>query len=239
VLYTSISPYYDRLFPVKPAVIDFIGRYVTHRTDVLDVGCGTGALAHALSDQCKSITGIDISPDMIQAGRKKYPGTVLLQTDIDGLEDRRFDVIYSTGNTVSYFNRFLLKDLAQKTVNRLTPDGLWIYQTVNWDYLLKKSSYRFPDITLDDLVFQRTYVFHGDEETDFHLDIRFSDGSVFHETHRLFRLPLTVHIDLHSRVGFDLSESFSSWDRTPWTGDRPGATILVFCNRKHKKFLFR
>lgn len=176
---------------------------------------------------------------MIQAGRKKYPGAVLLQTDIDGLGDRRFDVICSTGNTVSYFNRVLLKDLAQKTVNRLKPDGLWIYQTVNWDYLLKKSFYKFPDITLADLVFKRTYIFQRDEETDFHLEIRFTNGSVCHEAHRLYRLPLTVHIDLHSRAGFDLTESFSLWDRMPWTPDQPGATILVFCNRKHKKFLFR
>lgn len=38
---------------------------------VLDVGCGTGKYALAISPHCRHITGVDLSPQMIEIARKK------------------------------------------------------------------------------------------------------------------------------------------------------------------------
>jgi SAM-dependent methyltransferase len=41
---------------------------------VLDLGCGTGDLAHEIAGRGATVLGMDISPGMIEAARKKYPG---------------------------------------------------------------------------------------------------------------------------------------------------------------------
>nr|WP_246583111.1 class I SAM-dependent methyltransferase [Clostridium simiarum] len=38
---------------------------------VLDVGCGTGSYALALSDRCKKVIGVDLSPRMIEIAKEK------------------------------------------------------------------------------------------------------------------------------------------------------------------------
>lgn len=49
-----------------------IREFISHHKDVLDIGCGTGSLAVSLSDKCKSIKGIDISPRMINYAQKHH-----------------------------------------------------------------------------------------------------------------------------------------------------------------------
>lgn len=40
---------------------------------IVDVGCGTGDLAHELSKQDVHVIGIDASPNMIATAKEKYP----------------------------------------------------------------------------------------------------------------------------------------------------------------------
>ena len=41
---------------------------------ILDLGCGTGTLTHALLEKSASVTGLDSSPEMIATARRFYPG---------------------------------------------------------------------------------------------------------------------------------------------------------------------
>ena len=44
--YTSIHHYYDAIFPLQTAQIDFIKQYIQEgNASILDVGCATGNLA--------------------------------------------------------------------------------------------------------------------------------------------------------------------------------------------------
>ena len=49
-----------------------IREFISDHKDVLDIGCGTGSLAVSLSDKCKSVKGIDISPRMINYAQKHH-----------------------------------------------------------------------------------------------------------------------------------------------------------------------
>jgi len=51
---------------------------------LLDVGCGFGDLAAWLAHQGRSVdyTGIDISPELLDEGRRQYPGLRLIETDL-------------------------------------------------------------------------------------------------------------------------------------------------------------
>ncbi|HEV7565351.1 MAG TPA: glycosyltransferase [Microbacteriaceae bacterium] len=66
--------------------------------EVLDVGCGTGALVPALTG-ASSITGIDAEPEMIRAANRLYPGHRWLQADASAIPFAAdtFDTIVSLG----------------------------------------------------------------------------------------------------------------------------------------------
>lgn len=68
---------------------------------VLDVGCGFGDLARYLAHQGLEFdyTGIDLSPDLIQAGRGHDPRLTLLEGDIFDLpaEPERYDYVLLSG----------------------------------------------------------------------------------------------------------------------------------------------
>src|SRR3989344_5175303 len=70
----SFSPLHRNTFVVAryQLVRDLLKGHLAN-TSVLDVGCGTGTLAHYLSQQKARITGIDTSPEAIKCAQKKLP----------------------------------------------------------------------------------------------------------------------------------------------------------------------
>jgi SAM-dependent methyltransferase len=64
--------------------------------DVLDAGCGTGSLSLLLAGHGHRVTGIDLSPRMVEHARGKLAGhdaTVLLGDAGDPPAGQRFDVV--------------------------------------------------------------------------------------------------------------------------------------------------
>lgn len=63
--------------------------------DVLDVACGTGVLfPDYLARNVGSLTGIDISPEMVKIARNKFPQVQVYCADVEEATfDRKFDCI--------------------------------------------------------------------------------------------------------------------------------------------------
>jgi demethylmenaquinone methyltransferase/2-methoxy-6-polyprenyl-1,4-benzoquinol methylase len=63
--------------------------------DVLDVACGTGVLfPDYLSRGVRTLTGIDIAPEMARRAQEKFPETAVLCADVETYPfERQFDVI--------------------------------------------------------------------------------------------------------------------------------------------------
>jgi len=96
---------------------------------VLDLGCGTGRLIERLRGAGELI-GADISEEMLNLARRKYPDVKFVQTDILSTQfaDEEFDVV------VSAFVIVHLKDLrkAFNEVNRiLKKDGIFVLTNIN------------------------------------------------------------------------------------------------------------
>jgi cyclopropane fatty-acyl-phospholipid synthase-like methyltransferase len=227
MIYRQIGAYYDLLFPLNPLIVTFLADYIDPNDTVLDIGCGTGSLTHELSKTSMDITGIDPSEEMIRIGKEKYPHLTLSTQEISQLK-KLFDLIYSVGNTVSYFSKRDLSALVKNVTNRLKPGGTWIYQTVNWDFLEQAQRYDFPDKQIGTIIFKRKYVFKGTVETDFHLTIKDSGETVVHETHRLYRLLHREHLNIHQALDLELRDCFLSWSHAAWYPHQNGATIMVF-----------
>lgn len=228
MLYESIAEYYDRIFPLNREMVSFLGRYIDRSDDVLDIGCGTATLTSAMAKHCRSITGIDPSDAMIRTARSRFPELNFLNAGIFEIRSQCFDKIFCTGNTVSYFSPEDLERLAARVFELLPAGGLWIYQTVNWDFLIHHEMYEFPPVRFDQGVFLRQYNFRSAIEVDFHLEIQVPGRPDIRETHRLYRLHREHHRAVHEQAGFTPVGCFGGWNGQTWTPDRPGATILLF-----------
>ena len=81
--------------PVIQTILDNAG--VCAGIDVLDVACGTGVLIpDYLKRSVRSVTGIDISPEMIRIAKKKFPqeSVKLICGDVESVQlNRQFDCV--------------------------------------------------------------------------------------------------------------------------------------------------
>ena len=68
---------------------------VTAGVDVLDVACGTGVLfPDYMARNVASLTGIDISPEMVKITREKFPQVEVLCADVEEAQfGKKFDCI--------------------------------------------------------------------------------------------------------------------------------------------------
>ncbi|WP_256760886.1 trans-aconitate 2-methyltransferase [Cohnella sp. WQ 127256] len=63
---------------------------------IVDFGCGTGDLASAISSQGSEVIGVDISPEMVERARLKYPHLTFHRADGMGWKaDRAYDAVFS------------------------------------------------------------------------------------------------------------------------------------------------
>jgi len=117
---------------------DFFLKNISHTDKVLDIGCGNGACAQAVSKKAAKVTGIDISKKNIQTAKEKFPNGNLKYiigdaTSYDFKES--FDVIILSnalehiGNRIAFLEK--IKGLAPKILIRvplLTRDWLAVYK---------------------------------------------------------------------------------------------------------------
>lgn len=91
---------------------------------ILDLGCGTGDLAAAISEKGAHVRGMDSSVEMIEAAREKYPA---LAFDVARAEDfgyaEKFDAVFSNA-TLHWVLQY--KDAVQCIYEALRPGGRFV-----------------------------------------------------------------------------------------------------------------
>lgn len=143
--YTSFAAVYDMFMdniPYEEWAAYLISLLKEHGIDdglVLDLGCGTGSLTEILAREGYDMTGIDISPDMLQIAMEKRAesGHDILYL----LQDMREFELYGTVRAIvsicdSMNYLFEPGDLVQtlRLVNNyLDPEGLFIFD-LNTEY---------------------------------------------------------------------------------------------------------
>ena len=96
--FDTIARTYDRLNRVMTLGLDRLWRRRAVRGlqgKVLDVACGTGDMMVSLIEQGCTVTGVDISEEMLDIARFKVQGSRLMVADAEHLpfEDNTFDAV--------------------------------------------------------------------------------------------------------------------------------------------------
>lgn len=91
---------------------------------ILDLGCGTGDLAKAISQSGAQLLGIDSSPEMIQSATEKYPDLSFQVASADSFDmPNQFDAVFSN----AALHWVLDKDIAVDCIHRsLKPGGRFV-----------------------------------------------------------------------------------------------------------------
>jgi len=218
--YRKFARFYDELgwdrFSKNRAklVLDYIREKAPHVKSLLDLACGTGEFAILMAAQGISVTGIDISKDMLKVARSKANTSAsksirFIQADMTRFRlNRKFDLVTCNFDSLNHllFNKDILSTF-QNAYKHLSPKGCFIFD-MNTIQGLRGWRYQSIEQRDDSLVLQ-----HGvfDEKT--RIATMFIDGFVrtsskperytrFQETIPEKGYPIRILCDFLMKAGF-------------------------------------
>jgi SAM-dependent methyltransferase len=234
--YSEFAGWYEQVLPFREEVYLFLREHAAPPgSAVLDAGCGPGHYCRRFQEEGFRPTGIDLDPKMIAAAAATSPAVTFQTMDIADLASltQSFCLIYSIGNVVAHLSPDRFSAFLSQVHTALQPGGRWIFQTVNWDYLLKLSEYRFPLKTVGDgsVSFYRRYLDISPEQVIFQVELLADNQKIFSEQATLYPLTADGYLHRHEAAGFTLEGRYAGFDKTPFNREHNSGLVMVF--RKH------
>jgi len=235
--YSLFAPYYEQVFPFRNQVYSFLRTYSGRPGDaMLDAGCGTGHYCGMFLRDGFRVTGIDLDPMMIDAASATYPQGSFHCMDMAGIGSLQslFRLIYSIGNVLAYLPHEEVEQFLRAVHAALETGGYWVFQVVNWDYLLTLKEYSFPvkSIAGGSLTFHRRYSLISPEQVIFDVKLISSQGiTVFNEHSKIYPYSTEIYLRLHEAAGFTLEGIYSGFDKSLFVKESDSALVLVFTKR--------
>jgi SAM-dependent methyltransferase len=114
--------------------------------DVLEIGCGNGALHRHLGfDRARRYRGVDFSRSMLAAFRTAFPDTDLVCADGASYRSQEsFDLLFSS-QVAQYWSRRHLVEHVANMVGMLRPGGLLVISGIPWSRM--RFAYARGDMT--------------------------------------------------------------------------------------------
>lgn len=135
--FDPFARYYDLEFAGYTADIDLFEQFARRAGPrLLELGCGTGRVLVPLCQRGLAVTGVDVSPAMLDVARRKAGDAGVLDRarlvqgdirDLSGLSDERFDLAFSAINSFLHLETQEDQRAALRAVVRLLrPGGLFV-----------------------------------------------------------------------------------------------------------------
>ena len=231
--YSEFAGYYESVFPFEEETYAFLrGAFPSTAARVLDIGCGTGDYCGRLASQGYETLGIDLDQWMVERARKRYPASkfeILGMEQINALAGA-FGAAYCIGNVGSHLALHRWSDFLWTLREHLTTEATWVVQTVNWDFVLGRESYEFPDVAVPgtELVFRRSYPEISEDKVVF--QTRLSDGerTVFEGATDLYPARAADYIGVHRESGFEFIEHKGSFSGAEFDPGEMSPSVMVF-----------
>ena len=127
----------ERLGYAAPSILRQLAGMLTspgETFDILDLGCGTGLSGLAFRDLARSLSGVDLSPRMLDKARETGAYGLLREGDVERLPDGLagpYGIILAA-DVLVYLGD--LDSLFATVRQRIAPDGLWLFTTERGDH---------------------------------------------------------------------------------------------------------
>jgi SAM-dependent methyltransferase len=238
-IYTDprLAACYDAANPPEAFYAHYLALAGEAPKTILDMGCGTGRLAVALTQRGHRVTGADPSAGMMRVARNR-PGAARVRwvdSDTKSLAlETRFDLIVMTGNVFQVFLDDEEVRASLRTLRgHLAPGGRLAFETRN-PLVEEWRSWR-PHLT------RETIDVPGVGAVEVHYDIAEADGAfVTYETHYRFgpddvsvgrdTLRFMTQEELAAflaEAGFTEIAWYGDWDRSPLTANSPEFVVVA------------
>jgi len=233
--YSEFAAYYEEIFPFRDDVYTFLKKNIpAGGRRVLDMGCGPGHYCGRFAAEGFEAEGIDLDPAMIESARGRYPQAEFLRmnlSDVPALAQiPSFDLIFCIGNTAAHLKLLEFQALARGIKNLLKPGGSWIFQVVNWDYILNFQTYHFPPKTVrsGNLKFLRTYQNISKKSLRFRTCLQSREKLLFEGTVRLYPVPDQEYRRIHDLEGFQFTGHHADYQGQSFDPAVNSANIYIF-----------
>ncbi|MBF0432828.1 MAG: class I SAM-dependent methyltransferase [Fibrobacteria bacterium] len=228
-MYNQLAAHYSKIFPLNKSLLYFIQEEAELGCAILDLGCGTGELCHALAQEGYGCSGIDTDSEMIKIAKSAGAAAEFEVMDITNLEElqQSFNLIISTGNVMSHIVQSEFQKILESIWQLLLPGGKWVYQIVNWDKYIH-SNYEFPILLRDNntLAFYRAYA--GDtDKVVFTIRLEKDGEEVYTGQSDLFPASIESHMQKNRDAGFISNGLYRDWEYGEFNGDSDNGVILV------------
>lgn len=162
--YEELSRYYDQVFPVEAADMEYINKALQGAGRVLDIGCGTGNKTVLLAAKGRTVLGIDSDPAMIARADADnvVQGVSYEVLDMRDLGARfhkdAFDGVVCLGNTLAHLDGLAaISGLVEEVARILEKDGVVVLQILNYDRILDQNIRALPVLEGKNVRFERYY----------------------------------------------------------------------------------
>ncbi|MDD7759009.1 MAG: class I SAM-dependent methyltransferase [Aerococcus suis] len=218
-IYETFCEVYDSLFDdsLYPQWLSFTEKVVpelTSKTDWLDLGCGDGKLAVLAKQSNYSITGVDLSPTMIERAQSRaQEAKVNIPFKVADMltfyfEDYHPQLITCFCDSLLYLNEYSKQEQVMRNVyHHLKANGVFIFDIIHPNWI----NYQYPGYTFvhewDDVVFTWTSdQFRGENTIDHSLNMFLEDEDGryerYEELHEQFVAPIEDYVSSLTAIGF-------------------------------------
>lgn len=244
--YTNFAKVYDELMkdvPYEKWVRFFeekVDNYKFPVKSILDVGCGTGELAILLSKKGYSVTGVDLSEEMLSIAFEKVSkagvSVHLYEQDMRELEGLgSFDCIQIACDSLNYLHDLNeIKTTFDRVSDHLIENGLFLFDV----HSIWKMKNLFNDQTYAENGEEVSYIWHALEGevpnsvvhdlTFFILNEKTEQYERFDEIHEQLTFSVDTYASILESTGFELLEVVGDFGET----DIETAERILFVARK-------
>jgi SAM-dependent methyltransferase len=231
--YADFAEYYETIFPYREEVHAFLRESLpAGGRRILDAGCGTGHYCGRFAAEGCEAVGVDLDPAMVEAARTRYPAAAFHCLDMRDVASlgSGFDLIFCIGNTAAHLTRQDFARFIQSVKGILRPGGRWIFQVVNWDYILSRGGDRFSlrTIEVQGAAFEREYREVSGARVRFCNRLRVGGRTVFEGEVWLYPMQAAEVLRLHRAAGFSPLGHFADFRRSPFDASLESGSVYVF-----------
>jgi len=186
--YSSIVTCYDQIFPLSEQEATFTRLLVEEHgcQTMLDIGCGSGALAYAMTPYMQYIEAFDYDQAMVDKAisLRSHPVIHFRQGDMRCLTEMyrpaNYDLVTCYGNTLVHLPQEEALAVLPQVYGLLAEGGIFACQILNYEHIFAENINELPLIERPSLRFERWYDLESQQKVQFHsrLTVKGKDESL-------------------------------------------------------------